>query len=326
MPPVGLKITSNLWDILRRLREYQAISGVDLDQDEIKRDTGQTNSEQASRTFLDRLLNRHGKTPAPTSKPTPPLRRKRYYWIDAICIDQSSSIDKNSQVPNMGLIFSRAQRVLICISTHHALSTLASTHHSDFRDPPGPASSLAHAEMQTLLSSIAQHPYWRRLWVVQEILLAPEAFLLEDAKLLSFATLFNLWSTSPAGIPDPNRGLHACLREMKRGFWHSTSSAIQRMSIAELLALLHGQECKDPHDLVYARFSLMPQAEQDGIGVGYHRSEEEPFPGHVAVFAIGREWRHVEVLAHRDRTRATPVCQARVWARSRDAPGSVSKG
>ena len=34
-------------------------------------------------------------------------------WVDSICIDQSSTSDKNHQVPQMGKIYSRASSVLI---------------------------------------------------------------------------------------------------------------------------------------------------------------------------------------------------------------------
>jgi hypothetical protein len=40
-------------------------------------------------------------------------REMRTLWIDQICIDQSSTEEKNSQVPLMTFIYSRASNVLI---------------------------------------------------------------------------------------------------------------------------------------------------------------------------------------------------------------------
>jgi hypothetical protein len=42
-------------------------------------------------------------------KPDQPLR----LWVDAVCIDQSDSVDKSCQVPRMGHIFRDAVRVII---------------------------------------------------------------------------------------------------------------------------------------------------------------------------------------------------------------------
>jgi hypothetical protein len=40
----------------------------------------------------------------------------RMLWVDAICIDQTRTDDKNAQVPLMGEIYSAAERVLIWLS------------------------------------------------------------------------------------------------------------------------------------------------------------------------------------------------------------------
>ena len=41
-----------------------------------------------------------------------------YYWVDAICIDQTSNAEKSAQVQQMGEIFNRAERVLACVGPH----------------------------------------------------------------------------------------------------------------------------------------------------------------------------------------------------------------
>ena len=39
----------------------------------------------------------------------------RYYWLDALCIDQASVEEKSAQVAMMGGIFHNAEHVLLCI-------------------------------------------------------------------------------------------------------------------------------------------------------------------------------------------------------------------
>ncbi|KAF2024498.1 heterokaryon incompatibility, partial [Setomelanomma holmii] len=43
------------------------------------------------------------------------FKTSKYYWIDAICINQSDNPEKEVQVASMGQIFSRADRVLACL-------------------------------------------------------------------------------------------------------------------------------------------------------------------------------------------------------------------
>jgi hypothetical protein len=45
-------------------------------------------------------------------------RSSKYYWIDAICIDQTSTREKNHQVAMMGQLYKRASKVLACVGSH----------------------------------------------------------------------------------------------------------------------------------------------------------------------------------------------------------------
>jgi hypothetical protein len=42
----------------------------------------------------------------------------RYYWLDALCIDQDGTHEKNHQVAMIGQIYKRAAHVLACIGPH----------------------------------------------------------------------------------------------------------------------------------------------------------------------------------------------------------------
>lgn len=49
----------------------------------------------------------------------------RVFWVDAVCIDQSSTLDKNIQVPRMRFIFSKAQMVWVWLGQGTYESRLA---------------------------------------------------------------------------------------------------------------------------------------------------------------------------------------------------------
>lgn len=50
--------------------------------------------------------------------------RSTWYWIDALCVDQSNTTERNHQVAQMGTIYSQAQGVPIWIGTDMAITRL----------------------------------------------------------------------------------------------------------------------------------------------------------------------------------------------------------
>lgn len=80
-------------------------------------------------------------------------------WIDALCIDQNSVDEKNIQVTKMGLIYSRAQAVLVWLGTDAALIPVARyiTHHQIGHQPQD-----NQTDMEASFGAFWGHPYWTR--------------------------------------------------------------------------------------------------------------------------------------------------------------------
>ena len=149
---------------------------------------------------------------------------EQWLWADAICINQQDDQEKNYQVPLMAHIFSSARRVFCWLgpkdettysgfekvlsasveiyklpSTHEVLEKLEDERVHDL-DP-----ELLHAfgdldwlekfhNTDTkagirvfgfgLMKEIFDHPYWKRLWVFQEVVLASEAVVVCGARAI----------------------------------------------------------------------------------------------------------------------------------------------
>lgn len=92
-------------------------------------------------------------------------------WVDSLCIDQGNVSERNHQVRLMSQIYSQASFVLVWLGEHadgsHNVITCA-------RRMLGTKNRTRKEELTKLLS----RPYWTRLWVVQEILLARSITLL----------------------------------------------------------------------------------------------------------------------------------------------------
>jgi hypothetical protein len=89
-------------------------------------------------------------------------------WADAICINQASSAEKNHQVKQMGLIFSRANTV------HSWLGTSDGT-----REPsiPGIMDSTSRPVCELHYHEQFERSYRLRRWIIQEFVLAKQVII-----------------------------------------------------------------------------------------------------------------------------------------------------
>ena len=90
----------------------------------------------------------------------------RVFWIDALCINQRDFDERSRQVRLMPFIYTRAQRVLLWLGNLAALDggpAISGMRNEKFKG------GLASAVLPLCLDS-----YWRRMWIIQEIILARE--------------------------------------------------------------------------------------------------------------------------------------------------------
>lgn len=103
------------------------------------------------------------------------------YWIDALCIDQSNVQERNHQVQVMRCIYTGAQSVLIWLGDAEkgSLKVEAIRHMTDKDNPrvAWPADYLIRNARRASLEALCEDPYWDRMWIVQEIVLARKAMI-----------------------------------------------------------------------------------------------------------------------------------------------------
>lgn len=104
------------------------------------------------------------------------------YWIDALCINQVDTIERNHQVGLMGQIYSSAENVLVWPGNGVWLEKGDNGLWQAIEELKEKRLSLhehfdgfeRHAEVLKLIS---QHPYWQRAWIMQEVILAKEIYI-----------------------------------------------------------------------------------------------------------------------------------------------------
>ncbi|KAH7077453.1 heterokaryon incompatibility protein-domain-containing protein [Paraphoma chrysanthemicola] len=90
----------------------------------------------------------------------------KWLWIDALCIDQSSNAERTQQVQLMGLIFSRAVEVFSWLGDNKS--------NAEFLE------RVSKQKDVTKFVAVAffGDSYWRRAWIIQEIILAQRGILM----------------------------------------------------------------------------------------------------------------------------------------------------
>ena len=121
------------------------------------------------------------------------------------------------------------------------------------------------------IEEIYTNPWFTRMWVVQEVCLAPKAVLVHrgcEMDWLDFSIAMNLLSASAKDeqrlIPAPASFARACELVSSANLFKaaatSTKSAEQQLLfISRLSHTLRSQKCKLDHDRIYALLSLWPE-------------------------------------------------------------------
>jgi hypothetical protein len=84
-----------------------------------------------------------------------------WFWIDALCIDQSHVLERNHQVQQMGLVYSQAGEVISWLGSDPAIASFVKTTSKRWVLP---ATDAEYQEYQFYSSE-----YWDRAWITQEV-------------------------------------------------------------------------------------------------------------------------------------------------------------
>lgn len=121
-------------------------------------------------------------------------------WIDALCIDQESVSERNHQVAMMVQIYTRAALVVAWIGTEvgQELQTISSNL-AALKDWASASISL-RITIGDSLYEVFRNEYWRRLWILQELVLGNDVELWSGSgKLDSTALNVLVGLVAPAG-------------------------------------------------------------------------------------------------------------------------------
>jgi hypothetical protein len=211
---------------------------------------------------------------------------RSFYWIDALCINQNLVEEKNMQLPLMGRIFGDAEFVdawLDSVESEYVLQRMRS-------DNSGWQTDLSFLEKADVM---LQQPWFKRIWVVQEVTLArPNALILQTGfsncrweKLREFLDqdreVRNTPITSPLGHALMRLGhtIASCgvtnLELQRREHWPGGYPKPQPHWSLWFKNL--ATEATDPRDKVYGVLGMVPQDWVGSFPVDYRKSVPEVY-------------------------------------------------
>lgn len=122
---------------------------------------------------------------------------KHTIWIDGLCINQDDPADKAVQVAQMGSVYDRADSVITVLNSPTAETDFLLDQKNWASDTISAERSRMHKAMTTLLAD----DYWRRTWILQELVLGEDVTMCCGNRIATFQQLSRLFDDLN-GTPD----------------------------------------------------------------------------------------------------------------------------
>jgi Heterokaryon incompatibility protein (HET) len=237
------------------------------------------------------------------------LRHKKddlVIWVDAICINQNDLNERNAQVQQMGLIYSKAQLVVCWLGEAKDDSHLAFRMMKAWGDVllrsglTSPSQIIKELYGEAVLTAVKEiddpfnlrawqavfmcldRPWWCRVWIVQEFVLGQDVILKCGEDRLSW---HGLSAVSAASKPDVRRKIglqHYNIIRAASIYLHRMlfqTRTEETFGLRAMLSLaLYDNSMRlstDPRDKVYGMLGLMDASGHSLMQVDYHLSLEE---------------------------------------------------
>jgi hypothetical protein len=183
------------------------------------------------------------------------LRTKtsQFLWIDAICIDQKNVSERNYQVSVMRQIFSGAELVRVWLGNLSLPSVrldgtpfLSSLQQSHLTGSWVDGSN-ERERIRTSLQALLRHPWFTRIWVVQELVLAKDAWVHVGQDVISWESL--TFAVRNTGLKFKEDNHFNSLATQRRAAPH-------QRTLLEMVLLFQTWESTDPLDKIYGLVGL----------------------------------------------------------------------
>ena len=179
-------------------------------------------------------------------------RRCHYIWIDVICIDQPNLEERNNEVTFMDQTFGKAEMVAVWLGRWADRQQDGLTKISSME--------ATHLQWTFQATTLLNHPYWSRMWIVRELLMARHIMLFCGPYHLSWTQLARI-----AGGAGGSSGVKVA--QQKTAAFPFFQEGLGRKSspdrnLERYLATYAFSICCDRRDRVFSLLGLLPDEER----------------------------------------------------------------
>ncbi|KAF2140908.1 uncharacterized protein K452DRAFT_319202 [Aplosporella prunicola CBS 121167] len=162
----------------------------------------------------------------------------RLVWIDAISIDQSNVQERNSQVRMMGDIYRNAGLVIVYLGEESCHTSMKEISNAD----------VSKRKSKDIAPDILYKPWFRRIWVIQEVVLSKAAMVICGEACISW-DCFVMWANRHRSLALPG------VLSYGSGFSPTKKTLLHQLQATR------GSRASDPRDKVIALLGLLPHEE-----------------------------------------------------------------
>lgn len=211
----------------------------------------------------------------------------RALWIDALCINQTDILERNSQVMHMNGIYRKASKVVVWLGEEAENSNLAfnafnmlpkiESLHWDLVADPALEKALRDPKYALATEKLFQRSWWHRVWTIQESILGRRIEFVCGTQQISADKLFAVQRSF-------HKHMSSCCQSLMNLFSHtyrynqpmamldllSGSRSYQKTAkIDMLLARYRFHCCTDPRDKIYGLLGITEGMEANLIVPDY---------------------------------------------------------
>lgn len=190
----------------------------------------------------------------------------RLLWADAICIDQLNLQERAYQVSLMDYIYTRARVVLVWLGCR----PLTTKRRNGLRHFP----SINGVDYAAWIEWLRHLDYWNRLWVIQEIVLAPQLYVCIERESIPWRAFVHRFPKEAFGARLSSHVTAYAEYEVLRGLIIKLNSKRldhhgSQNKLEMLLIDFQYAQCRDPRDKVYGLLGLAHDCQDGSITADY---------------------------------------------------------
>jgi len=231
-------------------------------------------------------------------------------WADALCINQSDITERTSQVARMTEIYRQAKLVFVWLGDEDETSGLA----FDFMRECARIAFFAHyrsiqdeidlyrqdrAELQAAIDAVKgllDRPYWSRLWIVQEVVLAREASIACGDEIIAWNDFQNsfyfLEKCGFSTLLGPGHRVWSNLNHTRAKY-----GKLAERTYFDLTRMLHRTreaKCTDARDKLFGLLGIANEGSDAVFQADYSKTTDEVYT-HLTRQLILRD-QHLDIL------------------------------